>query len=73
VAALPSPPMDRVYVDLENVGNTSAASVPIALDHAWREGKISPGDVVLMVAFGAGFAWGANLVRWTSPPPQERP
>jgi 3-oxoacyl-[acyl-carrier-protein] synthase-3 len=64
-------PMDRVYVDLENVGNTSAASVPIALDHAWREGRISPGDVVLMVAFGAGFAWGANLVRWTSPSPQE--
>ncbi|HZA27456.1 MAG TPA: beta-ketoacyl-ACP synthase III [Actinomycetota bacterium] len=66
-------PMDRVYVDLENVGNTSAASVPIALDHAWREGKISPGDVVLMVAFGAGFAWGANLVRWTAPPPEGTP
>lgn len=64
-------PMDRVYVDLENVGNTSAASVPIALDHAWREGRVSPGDVVLMVAFGAGFAWGANLVRWTAPPPEE--
>ncbi len=64
-------PMERVYVDLEDVGNTSAASVPIALDHAWRDGKVSPGDVVLMVAFGAGFAWGANLVRWTAPPPEE--
>ena len=64
-------PMDRVFVDLENVGNTSAASVPIALDHAWREGRIDPGDVVLMVAFGAGFAWGANLVRWTSAPPEK--
>jgi 3-oxoacyl-[acyl-carrier-protein] synthase III len=62
-------PADRVFVDLERVGNTSAASVPIALDHAWRQGRLGPGDVVLTVAFGAGLAWGANLIRWTAPPP----
>lgn len=58
---------DRVFVDLEHVGNTSAASVPIALDRAWRAGRLSPGDLVLTVAFGAGLAWGANLIRWTAP------
>jgi 3-oxoacyl-[acyl-carrier-protein] synthase-3 len=63
-------PMDRVYVDIETVGNTSAASVPVALDHAWREGRLSPGDVVLTVAFGAGLAWGANLLRWTAEAPK---
>jgi 3-oxoacyl-[acyl-carrier-protein] synthase III len=64
-------PAERVFVDLEEVGNTSAASVPIALDHAWRQGRLRPGDVVLTAAFGAGLAWGANLLRWTAPPPPE--
>jgi len=63
-------PMDRVWVDLERVGNTSAASVPIALDHAWRAGKLTPGDLVMTVAFGAGLAWGANLIRWTAEAPR---
>jgi 3-oxoacyl-[acyl-carrier-protein] synthase III len=63
-------PRERVFVDLERVGNTSAASVPVALDHAWRRGRLQPGDVVLTVAFGAGLAWGANLIRWTAPPPE---
>jgi 3-oxoacyl-[acyl-carrier-protein] synthase-3 len=62
-------PMERVFVDLEMVGNTSAASVPIALDHAWREGRLHPGDLVLTVAFGAGLAYGANLIRWTAEEP----
>lgn len=64
-------PVDRVFVDLEDIGNTSAASVPIALDHAWRRGRLRPGDVVLTAAFGAGLAWGANLIRWTAPAPEE--
>jgi 3-oxoacyl-[acyl-carrier-protein] synthase III len=64
-------PTERVFVDLEEVGNTSAASVPIALDHAWRQGRLRPGDVVLTAAFGAGLAWGANLIRWTAPAPEE--
>jgi 3-oxoacyl-[acyl-carrier-protein] synthase III len=63
-------PRDRVFVDLETVGNTSAASVPIAMDHAWRQGRLNPGDLVLTVAFGAGLAYGANLIRWTAEPPQ---
>jgi 3-oxoacyl-[acyl-carrier-protein] synthase III len=66
-------PSERVFVDLERVGNTSAASVPIALDHAWRRGRLHAGDVVLTVAFGAGLAWGANLIRWTAPPPEGAP
>jgi 3-oxoacyl-[acyl-carrier-protein] synthase-3 len=64
-------PADRVYVDLERVGNTSAASIPIALDHAWREGRLRPGSLVLTAAFGAGLSWGANLIRWTAEPPRE--
>jgi 3-oxoacyl-[acyl-carrier-protein] synthase-3 len=60
-------PMERAVVDVEEVGNTSAASIPIALDRAWRAGRIGEGDIVLLTSFGAGLAWGANLVRWTSP------
>jgi 3-oxoacyl-[acyl-carrier-protein] synthase-3 len=62
-------PMERVVLDIETVGNTSAASVPIALDRAWRAGRVSPGDLVLTVAFGGGMTWGANLVRWTAESP----
>ena len=60
---------DRVFLDIAEVGNTSAASIPIAVDRAWRAGRLSPGDLVLTAAFGAGFAWGANLIRWTAPDP----
>ena len=63
-------PMERVVLDIETVGNTSAASVPIALDRAWRAGRLSPGDLVLTVAFGGGLTWGANLVRWTAEAPR---
>jgi 3-oxoacyl-[acyl-carrier-protein] synthase-3 len=59
----------RVVSDIESVGNTSAASIPIAVDRAWRAGRIAPGDLVLMTSFGAGLTWGANLVRWTAPAP----
>jgi len=59
----------QVVIDIESVGNTSAASIPIALDRAWRSGKLSPGDVILTAAFGAGLSWGANLLRWTAPAP----
>jgi len=58
---------DRAVVDVESVGNTSAASIPIALDRAWRAGRIRAGDLVLLTSFGAGLAWGANLLRWTGP------
>jgi 3-oxoacyl-[acyl-carrier-protein] synthase-3 len=58
---------DRSVVDVETVGNTSAASIPIALDRAWRAGRIREGDLVLLTSFGAGLAWGANLIRWSGP------
>jgi 3-oxoacyl-[acyl-carrier-protein] synthase-3 len=55
--------MDRVVLTIENQGNTSGASVPLALDTAVRDGRIKPGDLVLMEAFGGGFVWGSALVR----------
>jgi 3-oxoacyl-[acyl-carrier-protein] synthase-3 len=60
-------PLERAVVDVEEIGNTSAASIPIALDRARRAGRIAAGDLVLLTSFGAGLAWGANLVRWTEP------
>jgi len=56
--------MDRVFLNIHKYGNTSSASVPLALDEANREGRINQGDLVLMVAFGGGLIWGATLVRW---------
>jgi 3-oxoacyl-[acyl-carrier-protein] synthase-3 len=57
-------PMSRVFVNIERYGNTSGATVPIALDEAVREGRAAPGDLVLLDAFGAGFTWGSALIRW---------
>ncbi len=57
-------PMDRFYMNLERYGNMSAASIPVALDEAVRNERIRPGDIVLMVAFGGGFTWGATVMRW---------
>ena len=62
---------ERVLIDIAEIGNTSAASIPIAMDRAWRACKLAPGDLVLTVAFGAGMAWGANLIRWSAPLPKE--
>jgi 3-oxoacyl-[acyl-carrier-protein] synthase-3 len=56
-------PMDKVYVNVDRYGNTSAASVPIALDEAIERGVIGEGSIVLLVAFGAGFTWGSMVVR----------
>jgi 3-oxoacyl-[acyl-carrier-protein] synthase III len=56
--------MDKVYVNIERYGNTSAASIPLALDEANRAGKIKDGDYVLMMAFGGGLTWGASLMKW---------
>jgi 3-oxoacyl-[acyl-carrier-protein] synthase-3 len=57
-------PMDKFYVNIHKYGNTSSASVPIALDEAVRQGSIKPGQTVLMTALGAGLAWGAAAIRW---------
>jgi 3-oxoacyl-[acyl-carrier-protein] synthase-3 len=57
-------PVERVMVNIQKYGNTSAASVPIALDEAARAGRLESGKLVVMVAFGAGLNWGGALVRW---------
>lgn len=57
-------PMDKVYVNVDRYGNTSAASIPIALHEAIMEGKIQPGHKVVMVSFGAGVTWAATVLEW---------
>ncbi len=57
-------PEDRFFHNLECYGNTSAASIPLALDEAVRAGRISPGDLILMSSFGAGLSWGSLVLRW---------
>lgn len=62
-------PMEKVFVNLDKYGNTSAASIPIALDEAYRSGRLKPNDLVVLVGFGAGLTWGANVIRWTKAVP----
>jgi 3-oxoacyl-[acyl-carrier-protein] synthase-3 len=57
-------PMERVLVNLERYGNTSAASVPIALDEAVRTGRVRKGEYILLEAFGGGLTWASALIRW---------
>ena len=57
-------PMERVVVTVDQHGNTSAASVPLALNQAVRDGRIQPGDVLMLEAFGGGFTWGSALIRY---------
>ena len=57
-------PMSKVMVNVDRYGNTSSASIPLALDQAISEGRVGPGSVVLLVAFGAGFTWGSAVIRW---------
>jgi len=61
-------PMERMMVNLDRYGNTSAASVPIALAEAVNSGRVAVGDAICMVAFGAGFTSGAATIRWTADP-----
>jgi 3-oxoacyl-[acyl-carrier-protein] synthase-3 len=56
--------MDKVWVNLDKYGNTSAASIPIALFEAEQAGKIKEGDNLVLVAFGGGLAWAASVIRW---------
>jgi len=57
-------PPEKVYVNIDKYGNTSAASIPIALSEMHEKGLLKKGDIVLLVSFGAGFTWGAVLMRW---------
>ncbi|NTU78294.1 MAG: ketoacyl-ACP synthase III [Chloroflexales bacterium] len=60
-------PMERFFVNLDRYGNTSAASVPIALYEAVQQGRVVDGDLVLLTAFGGGLTWGSCVVRWGTP------
>lgn len=55
---------DKVYNNIQKYGNTTAASIPIALTEAWEEGKVKEGDLVVLAAFGSGFTWGSAIIRW---------
>ena len=55
---------DQVFNNIQKYGNTTAASIPIALTEAWEQGKINPGDLVVLAAFGSGFTWGSAIMRW---------
>jgi 3-oxoacyl-[acyl-carrier-protein] synthase-3 len=56
--------MNKVMVNVDRYGNTSSASIPLALDQAIAEGRVKPGSLLLLVAFGAGFTWGSTVIRW---------
>ncbi len=55
---------DQVFNNIQKYGNTTAASIPIALTEAWEQGKVNEGDLVCLAAFGSGFTWGSALIRW---------
>jgi 3-oxoacyl-[acyl-carrier-protein] synthase-3 len=57
-------PMDKVYVNVDRYGNTSSASIPIAIDEALEKGRLRPGSTALLCAFGAGFTWGSMVIRF---------
>ena len=57
-------PMDRIPVNIDRYGNTSAASVPILLDELKRDGKLERGDKLVLAGFGSGMTWGATLLEW---------
>ena len=55
---------DQVFNNIQKYGNTTAASIPIALTEAWEQGKIKEGDNVVLAAFGSGFTWGSVIIKW---------
>jgi 3-oxoacyl-[acyl-carrier-protein] synthase-3 len=55
---------DQVYNNIQQYGNTTAASVPIALCEAWEKGLVKEGDLICLAAFGSGFTWGSALLKW---------
>jgi 3-oxoacyl-[acyl-carrier-protein] synthase-3 len=64
IAARIGVPMERVCVNLDRVGNMSAASVPVVLDEAVRDGRIKKGDIIVFTVFGGGFTWGSTVMEW---------
>jgi 3-oxoacyl-[acyl-carrier-protein] synthase-3 len=62
-----SVPSERVLSNLESYGNTSAATIPLMLDEAVRDGRVQPGQLLATSGFGAGLSWGAAVLRWSGP------
>jgi len=57
-------PPEKVVSNIQRYGNTTAASIPIALGEAWETGRIQPGHLVCLAAFGSGFTWASALIKW---------
>ena len=57
-------PMERIMVNIEKYGNTSSASIPLAMDEARQTGRLKKGDTVVLVTFGGGFTWGTMVLKW---------
>ena len=57
-------PDDKIYNNIMRYGNTTAASIPIAISEAWAEGKVKNGDLICLAAFGSGFTWASSLIKW---------
>lgn len=57
-------PKEKAFVNIDKYGNTSSASIPIAIDEARKEGRLSKGDIVMLVAFGGGLTWGSSVIQW---------
>lgn len=62
---------DKVVINIDRYGNSSAGTVPTALSEAWQDGRIQKGDWILLAAFGAGFIWGSVLIKWTLDAPEK--
>src|SRR5690606_15776020 len=57
---------DKVFNNIQKYGNTTAASIPIAMTEAWEQGKINNGDIIVLAAFGSGFTWASAVIEWIS-------
>lgn len=57
-------PMEKAFVNIDKYGNTSSASIPIAIDEARKEGRLKKGNIIMLVAFGGGLTWGSSIIRW---------
>src|SRR5207245_2702150 len=61
--------LSKVYLNIDRYGNTSGASIPVAICEAWESGLLTPGDRLLLLAFGGGYTWGGAMIRWNLPMP----
>lgn len=57
-------PMEKAFVNIDKYGNTSSASIPIAIDEARKEGRVKKGNIIMLVAFGGGLTWGSSIIKW---------